>query len=238
MTTSKPLIALSLPTLGCFETNLAHLIAHLNATAPDAIVVAPEVCLTDFAYDRFEAAAAFTPIALEALLGCVGERLLIFTAITHENGKFYNTAYALSGGTIVHTQSKAHLFTLGGEGEYFTAGSQENIVSFLFEGIQIGILICFEMRFLSLWERLKGCDLIVIPAQWGTLRAHHFQTLSEALAIMNQCYVIACDACNDHNSGKSGIITPFGERNLLLEGVYEPKVIKAMRRYLPVGIHP
>jgi len=238
LTTSKPLIALSLPTLGCFDTNLAHLIAHLNATPPDAIVVAPEVCLTDFAYDRFGAAADFTPIALEALLGCVGERLLVFTAITHENGKFYNTAYALSGGKILHTQSKAHVFTLGGEGEYFTAGSQENIVSFIFEGIQIGILICFEVRFLSLWEQLRGCDLIVIPAQWGKLRAEHFYTLSGALAIMNQCYVIACDAHNDHNSGKSGIITPFGERNLLLEGIYESKVIKAMRRYLPVGIHP
>jgi predicted amidohydrolase len=227
--------------LGCFDTNLAHLISHLNATPPDAIVVAPEVCLTGFAYDRFEAAAAFTWVALEALLGCVGERLLIFTAITHQNGHFYNTAYALSGGKILHTQSKAHLFTLGNEGEYFTAGATEGIVAFRHEGITIGILICFEMRFLALWERLRGCDLIVIPAQWGKLRAEHFYTLSGALALMNQCYVIACDAHNDDNSGHSAIITPFGERfshgdESLLNVRYESKTLKAMRRYLTVGI--
>lgn len=239
MTTSKPLIALSLPTLGCFDTNLAHLISHLLSTPKDAIVIAPEVCLTGFAYDRFAHAAAFTPIALEALLGCVGERLLMFTAITHAKGKFYNTAYALSGGKIFHTQSKAHLFTLGGEGNHFTAGATEGIVPFTFEGIRIGMLICFELRFLGLWEQLKGCDLIAVPAQWGKVRAHHFHTLSGALAIMNQCYVVACDANNDDNSGQSAIITPFGKRTTPpLEARYEPKTLKAMRRYLTVGIKP
>lgn len=243
MTTSKtrPLVTLCFPTDVHFDKNLEHLVGLIEQTPPNAIVVAPEVCLSGFAYERFSEAALFTPIALEKLLHRVHNRLFIFTAITEENGKFYNTAYALHNGTVVHTQTKAKLFALGGETNHFTAGNESNIQPFTFEGITIGILICFELRFKTLWQTLEGCDLIAIPAQWGKLRSDHFVTLTNALSIMNQCYVAASDALNEDTSGMSGIITPFGAeiRNSgeeILLSNYEERTVTAMRRYLNVGI--
>jgi predicted amidohydrolase len=243
LTTSKtrPLSTLCFPTHSQFETNLEHLIYLIAQTPNDAIVVAPEVCLSGFAYERFSEAAAFTPLALEKLLKCTGERLLIFTAITQENEHFYNTAYALHSGTILHTQTKAKLFALGGETDYFTAGNEADIKPFDFQGITIGILICFELRFKTLWQMLEGCDIIAIPAQWGKLRSDHFVTLTNAIAVMNQCYIAASDGLNADTSGMSGIITPFGAeiRNhgeVMLTSNYEERTVISMRRYLNVGI--
>ncbi len=243
MTTSKTRSVVSL----CFEThrdfsrNLERLIELLSKTPEDAIVVAPEVCLSGFAYDRFEEAAAFTPVALESLVKHIGGRLLIFTAITKKERGIFNTAYALSQEGILHRQSKAKLFALGAEHEHFAPGEEGDIIAFTFEGITIGILICFELRFKALWQKLEGCDLIAISAQWGKLRSEHFVTLTNALAVMNQCYVVASDAANEDTSGMSGIITPFGGelRNNgaeLLVSHFESRTVASMRRYLNVGI--
>lgn len=243
LTTSKtrPLTTLCFPTDPQFEKNLEYLVGLIEQTPSNAIVIAPEVCLSGFAYERFSEAAAFTPIALEQLLKCLQDRLLVFTAITHKDDKFYNTAYALHKGDVLHQQSKAKLFALGGETDYFTAGNENEIKPFDFEGIKIGILICFELRFKHLWQTLEGCDLIAIPAQWGKLRSDHFVTLTNALGVMNQCYVAASDALNEDTSGMSGIITPYGAeiRNNgeeVLTSSYEERTVTSMRRYLNVGI--
>jgi len=243
LTTSKtrPLATLCFPTDFQFEKNLTHLIKLITQAPADAIVVAPEVCLTGFTYDRFNEAAAFTPIALKQLFECLQDRLLIFTAISQINGQFFNTAYALHDGAILHTQNKAKLFALGGETDYFTAGNDNEIQPFNFQGISIGILICFELRFKGLWQTLEGCDIIAIPAQWGKLRSDHYVTLSNALAVINQCYVAASDALNEDTSGMSGIITPYGVeiRNngeYILTSTYEERTVTSMRRYLNVGI--
>lgn len=239
---SRPLISLCFSTETNFENNLTRLILLIVQSPDDAILVAPEVALSGFAYDRFEEAAIFTPYALDKLMGFIGNRLLIFTAITKLGEEFHNIAYALHARNVLHAQSKAKLFALGGEMEHFRAGDEANIFPFEFEGITIGILICFELRFKSLWQQLEGCDIIAVPAQWGKIRSEHFVTLTNALAVMNQCYVIASDADNDDTSGMSGIINPFGHelRNSGMESLsstYEKRTVTSMRRYLDVGIH-
>ncbi|OHD94911.1 carbon-nitrogen hydrolase family protein, partial [Sulfuricurvum sp. RIFOXYD12_FULL_44_77] len=171
MTTSKtrPIVSLCIVTDSDFSKNLDRLLALIDTAPEDAIIVSPEVCLSGFAYERFEEAAAFTATALESLARRVGNRLLIFTAITKEDNLFYNIAYALHENKILYRQPKAKLFTLGNEHEYFHAGEEKQIAPFLFEGIKIGILICFELRFKALWQQLEGCDIIAVPAQWGKL---------------------------------------------------------------------
>lgn len=243
MTTSKTRSVVSL----CFETeadfakNLDRLLALIDQSPEDAIIVAPEVALSGFAYERFDEAADFTLVALEKLLARIQNRLLIFTAITREEDAFYNIAYAIHNGAVLRRQAKAKLFALGAEHEHFVPGPEEGIAPFMFEGIKIGILICFELRFKSLWQQLEGCDIIALPAQWGKLRSDHFLTLTNALALMNQCYVIASDAANADTTAMSGIITPFGGeiRNNgieLLASHYEERTVLSMRRYLNVGI--
>jgi len=239
---TRPVATLRFPTEASYETNLKTLIELLAATPENAIVVAPEVCLTGFDYDRFDAAADFAALALDALCAAVGERVLIYTQVERRSDGIYNVARVLHRGASVHEQAKAKLFRLGDEHSHFMPGSDTAIVPFEVEGIRMGILICFELRFKELWKQLEGCDIIAVPAQWGKLRSAHFATLTEALAVMNQCYVLASDAANEDTSGLSGIISPFGEtlRNgnvLCLQGEYSKNEVRRMRRYLDVGIN-
>ncbi|MDD4882860.1 carbon-nitrogen hydrolase family protein [Sulfuricurvum sp.] len=243
MTTSKtrPVVSLCIETDTDFHANLNQLLRLIERSEEDAIIVAPEVALSGFAYERFDEAAAFTDHALQQLQERTGNRLVIFTAISKKGDAFYNTAYALHNGIILHSQDKSKLFALGAEHEHFRPGEEGEIAPFEFDGIKIGILICFELRFKALWQQLEGCDIIAVPAQWGKLRLDHFVTLTNALALMNQCFVIASDAANEETTGMSGIITPFGGEirnhgNLSTTSRYEERTVLSMRRYLNVGI--
>lgn len=244
MTTSdeRTLCSLRFVTGNDYEANLS-LLADLVASTPlHSIVVAPEVCLTGFDYDRFDTAADFAETALKKLLPLSRRRVIILTLIERREAGIYNVAKVLHNGSIIHEQAKARLFKLGDEHSHFAEASDEAVLLFEVDGLTMGILICFELRFKALWQKLEGADIIAVPAQWGRLRSEHFVTLTEALAVMNQCYVIASDSANGDMTGQSGIVTPFGKarRNgnaACLSVPYDHKEVQKMRRYLDVGIN-
>ena len=244
--TSKPqertLCSLRFASVPDYEENLVTLIELIKATPENALVVAPEVCLSGFDYEHFGAAADFAPEALERLLEYSGSRIVVLTLIERRSDGIYNVAKVLHGGRVVHEQAKAKLFRFGGEHDYFAEGGDEEIVLFEVDGLKMGLIICFELRFKAFWQKLEGADVIAVPSRWGVLRSDNFVTLTQALAVMNQCYVVASDASNDEFTGQSGIIAPFGdaERNgnrLCLQLPYSEKEVRKMRRYMDVGIH-
>lgn len=237
----RPLISLRYTTTSDYDENLSILLSLIDDTPSNALVVAPEVCLTNFDYEHFDEAADFTPIALESLLGRTAGRIIVLTMIERRSDGIYNVAKVLFEGRVVHEQAKARLFRFGGEHGHFKEGSDDEIVLFEVDGIRMGLLICFELRFKSLWQRLEGADIIVMPAQWGVLRKENLIVLTEALAVINQCYVVVSDTSNVEMTGESGIITPFGvaSRNgneKSLEVKYNRNEVRKMRRYLDVGI--
>jgi len=241
-TGNRPLVALRMRTLNDYEENLEYLIEQIQSTPSNAVVVAPEVCLTLFDYEHFEAAAAFTPKALCALQEATTQnRIVVLTMIERRDDGIYNVAKVLHNGQVVHEQAKSKLFRLGDEHHYFSEGSDKAVVTFEADGLRMGVLICFELRFSALWQQLRGADLIVIPAQWGSIRAEHFESLTQALAIMNQCYVVASDGDNEEMTRLVRIVSPFGKtrratKGLMLQGQFETNEITKMRRYLDVGI--
>ena len=222
-----------------FSSNLARL-KRLVAQSGD-IVVAPEVVLTGFAYDRFEEAAAFGQRALEELLPLSKNRIICYTQIEKRGDRFYNFAKVLYNEKLIYEQPKVKLFKFGGETDYFTAGRMEDIKQFEIEGLRFGLLICFELRFIEIWERLKGADVILVPAMWGKLRKRHFEQFTETLALMHQCFVIASDSANEDMAKSSAIIDPFGvpyrdDRKSLLQREVDLGEIKKMRRYMDIGL--
>jgi omega-amidase len=239
---TRPLCSLRFASSGSYDANLS-LLQDLIANSPEtSVVVAPEVCLTGFDYDRFDAAADFAPTALEQLLPLSASRIIVLTLIERRSDGIYNVAKVLHGGRVIHEQAKSRLFRLGDEHRYLREGSGREIVLFDVDGLKMGVLICFELRFKELWQKLEGADIVAVPAQWGKLRAQHFVTLTEALAVMNQCYVVAADSADAEMTGLSGVITPFGEvrRNgnaPCLTVPYDEKEVLKMRRYLDVGIN-
>ena len=107
----------------------------------------------------------------------------------------------------------------------------------MIEGVSYALLICFELRFKELWRQIEGADVVLIPARWGKPRKKHLEILSEALAVMNQCYVVLSNASDVDMASSSAIISPTGDairddKKKAIEGTVDFREIKKMRRYI------
>lgn len=207
----------------------------------NSLIVAPEVCLSGFDYDNYESALNMAGPATKELKEASKEKIIITTMLERSGGEIYNFAKIFYNGEVVYQRAKARLFRFGNEHKFMSEGSDGDIAIVDVGGIKIGVLICFEIRFKEFWQRLEGCDVIAVPSWWGVLRSEHFKVLTQALAIMNQCYVVASDSLNEECTKLSGIITPHGEdeRNggrEILQIEYSRREIESMRRYMDVGI--
>ena len=224
-----------------YNTNLQTLLGLINNTQENSLIVAPEVCLTSYDYDNFEEALEFAHVANEAIKKASHNKIIILTMMERREGEVFNFAKIFHNGRVVYERAKARLFRFGDEHKYMSEGSDDPIEIVEVDGIKIGILICFELRFKDLWQKLEGADVIALPSWWGVLRTEHFENLTQALAIMNQCYVVASDSLDAECTKMSGIITPHGQvqRNgnkPCLEVEYSKREIDVMRRYMDVGI--
>ena len=126
---------------------------------------------------------------------------------------------------------------LGEEDKHLNAGKAEDIGLFEIDGIKYGLLICFELRFKDLWKQLEGADVILVPSQWGITRKKHLEILPQALAIMNQCYVIVSNSAKETMASSSAIYSPNGgvvmdDMLEAIEAEIDFSLMKKMRRYL------
>lgn len=225
-------------TLDTYKKNLDYLLYTIKNSKAD-LILAPELYLTGFDYGNFDKATAFYERALVDFLALVDSKILVLTMIVKENGLFFNRAVVIHKHKIVHTQEKYKLFKLGNEEKYFEAGDKSKIAEFEINGISYAILICFELRFKELWKQVEGVDIVLIPARWGKSRQPHLETLSRALAIMNQCFVVVSNSADDDMAKASAIISAWGEvvssENLeLIEKNIELRDIKRIRRLINV----
>ncbi len=213
----------------------------VNEASENSLIVAPEVCLTAYDYDNFEAVLEFADVANEAIKKASYKKIIILTIIERRDGEIFNLAKIFHNGEVVYERAKARLFRFGDEHKYMSEGVDADIKIVEVDGIKIAIFICFELRFKELWQKSEGADVIAVPSYWGVLRTEHFKTITQTLAIINQCYVVASDSMDAECTKMSGIINPQGEvkRNgnrSCLEVDYDTKQIVAMRKYMDVGI--
>jgi len=197
--------------------------------------------LTGFDYDNFDEVILFAEKATQEIKKLSLNKIIVITMIEKRDGEIFNFVKVFYNGAVIFERAKARLFRFGDEHKYMSEGSDESFKIVEIEGIKIAVLICFELRFKELWNLSEGADVIAVPSYWGALRTEHFKSLTQTLAIINQCYVVASDSMNDDCSKMSGIITPQGvvERNfkkVVLELPYSKKEITLMRRYMDVGI--
>ena len=223
-------------TLSTYQENLDYLIDYVNASQAE-LIVAPELCLTNFDYEHFEEAANFYEESIKELLRLAPKKIIVFTLTKKVDNYFVNQAIVLHDNKIVHRQNKHKLFKLGDEQQYFKAGTEEEIVKFTINSVSYAILICFELRFKVLWKRVEGADVVIVPARWGKSRKEHLETLGRALAIMNQCFVVLSNSADEDMASSSAIISPWGEvyadDNLeSIEKSIALKDIKSVRRLI------
>jgi predicted amidohydrolase len=239
--TDTPLYSLSFKTTKDYNQNLKTLLGLIDDAEDNSIIVAPEVCLTGFDYENFDTACEFSLKATEAIKEISKNKIIILTMLEKRDDKVYNFAKVFYNSQVIHEQAKTKLFQLGDEHKFMYAGDEKDIKIVEVTGLKIAVLVCFELRFKDLWRKLEGADIIAVPSWWGKLRSENFKTLTQALAIMNQCYVIASDSANEECTAEAGIITPFGDeqRNCEMDAIkvsFSSKEIVRMRRYLDTGI--
>jgi len=220
-----------------YQKNLDKILEYLKELPKEAIVVAPEVCLTDYDYDNLENACEFSEYALKELLKVVNFQVLVLTLLRKVDDTYINQAVVIHKNKIVHKQPKHKLFKLGDEHKYLSAGDDTQIVKFKIDNLQYGLLICFELRYKELWKKLEGADIILVPSQWGEPRKRHLEILGNALAVMNQCFVLIANSSKESMASSSAIYAPMGGKVIddvseCIRGYIDTKQIKMMRRYL------
>ncbi len=222
-----------------YQKNLDVLVEYIKTNQDRELIIAPEVYLTAYDYDNFEEAISFYDIAIDTLLPLISTQILVFTIVKREVDKIVNQAVVIHNHKIVYTQNKYKLFKLGDEHRYFEAGEEEAIEHFSINGVNFALIICFELRFKELWKRLEGVDIVLIPAMWGKPRKRHLEVLSEALAIMNQSFVVVCNSANEDMAKSSAIISPWGDvirdddAKIIQESI-DLKLVKRYRRLIPM----
>jgi len=230
-------VTLQLPTHMRYQENLDTLLSHLENHTDKHIIVAPEVFLTGLDYEHMTTAAKFSANALKTLKKEIDEQIVVLTLILEDGDDFVNQAVVIHKHKIIHRQEKVKLFKLGDEDLYFKAGKKKKVKPFVLDGVVYALLICFELRFKELWKQIEGADVVLIPARWGKPRKKHLEVLSEALAVMNQCYVVLSNASDMDMASSSAIISPTGEairedKQETIEGTIDFREIKKMRRYI------
>ena len=232
---------LQLKSSSSYKKNLEQLLDYIRENQNRDLIMAPEVYLTAYDYDNFEEAVAFYDTAIEAILPLVSMQILVFTIIRKESNRVVNQAVVIHNHKVVYKQNKYKLFRIGDEHRYFEAGEIEEIKHFEIGGVSFALIICFELRFKELWRRLEGVDIVLIPAMWGKPRKRHLEVLSQALAVMNQSFVVVCNSANDDMASSSAIISPWGDVVMdddakSISHTIDLKDIKRTRRLIPMQI--
>ncbi|MDY3919116.1 MAG: nitrilase-related carbon-nitrogen hydrolase [Candidatus Limivivens sp.] len=121
-------------------------------------------------------------------------------------------------GKICSDYVKIHPFSYSGEDRFFQGGCE--LSSFLLQGHRIGTLICYDLRFPEVFQKLADtCDVITVAANWPEKRREHWMALLRARAIETQTYLCGIN-CSGSQQGLaySGDSAAFGPDGQLLAG--------------------
>ena len=140
--------------------------------------------------------------------------------------KLSNTSVHIGrDGEIAALYRKIHMFdvVVGGI-EYRESATEEPgdevALSRLGDGTELGMSVCYDVRFPELFRILavRGARVIALPAAFTKVTGRaHWEVLVRARAIENQAFVVAADQCGVHppgdkeSFGRSLIVDPWGE---------------------------
>jgi rfaE bifunctional protein nucleotidyltransferase chain/domain len=207
-------------TAGDADVNLQCVEKLFNKLAPEknTIIVLPELWGYGFDYLRITTLIEQTPHLLKGLQKLAAQRQVFFAGSLLEKSpgtnKPYNTLFVIGPEGVIGTYRKQNLFGLWKEDVYFSQGYGFKPIDTDFG--PLGALICYDLRFplLTTSQAFHGARLIVVSAQWPTVRVDHWKTLLCARAIENQVFIAAANSCgqtgNNKLAGHSMIIGPDG----------------------------
>ncbi len=167
------------------------------------------------------------------------------TVILKEGDACVNRHYLVkTDGEETH-YDKRHLFRIGGERDFFSAGTNRVIVKL--GPFRILLQTCYDLRF-PVFSRYQGdYDAMIYSANWPCVRHHVWETLLRARAMENQAYVIGVnrtgvDGEGLQYAGGSSLVDPLGivlgtmnhEPGIMIKSIKINKVT-SLRENFPVS---
>ncbi len=179
-----------------------------------------------------------------------------------KDSNVYNASVWLGDESPEVVYEKIHLFDIEINGQSlkesndFSAG--ETPKTKIFKGWNIGLSICYDMRFSELYYYFakNNVNLILVPAAFLQVTGEkHWHALLKARAIECQAFVVAAAQCGTHTSTVSGksrntyghslVIDPWGE--VLSDNnqtqpsfkvvTLDPEILKVVRERIPMESH-
>jgi len=126
-------------------------------------------------------------------------------------------------GEIRAAYRKVHMFDVVVEGTVYRESEHEEagdelVVSSAAGGVELGLSICYDIRFPELYRILaiRGARVFAVPAAFTVPTTRdHWEVLLRARAIEDQAFVVAANQIGEHepglrSGGRSMIVDPWG----------------------------
>ena len=155
-------------------------------------------------------------LGIDLVAGSIAER-------SEGEEKLFNTSVLIdAGGEIAAVYRKIHLFDVDVGGTAYRESDVEQpgeeIVTATAAGVELGLSVCYDLRFPELYRILavRGARVITVPSAFTvTTGRDHWDVLLRARAIENQVFVIAPDQVGEaaphyRSYGRSAMVDPWG----------------------------
>jgi len=165
---------------------------------------------------------------MAALARELGTTIHVGSLLTKRNERYYNTSVVIGpDGRQLATYDKMHRYDVDlpsglSYRESDTNDAGDAAVTYTHDGVNVGLSVCYDVRFGGLYLELaaRGAQVITIPAAFTfETGAAHWDTLVRARAIETQCYVAAAGQVGGFpgptgdriSYGNSQIVDPWGK---------------------------
>ena len=118
---------------------------------------------------------------------------------------------------------KVHMFDVEVDGTHYReseteAPGDELVTTTLRDGTELGMAVCYDLRFPELFRALavRGARVFALPSAFTLATTRdHWDVLVRARAIEDQCFVVAANQIGEHapglrSGGRSMIVDPWG----------------------------
>lgn len=231
------LIAIQMISSPVIESNLAVIEAQLSLARKqycddEILVVLPECCLMFAAkdYDVREHSENSKQGPMQDALAQLSIKFNVYMvagtiAIKANDGRHFAASILFNPqGEQLGQYHKIHLFDVDvndGVGSYRESDNTYpgQHISVIKTPIgNIGMAVCYDLRFPALFQAMReqGAEIIVLPSAFTYVTGKaHWELLTRARAVENQCYMIASNQGGKHKNGRvtwgqSIVIDPWG----------------------------
>jgi predicted amidohydrolase len=224
--------AVQLNATGDVAANLRAADEHVRAAAADGatLIVLPEKWPVLGTPDQLRAGAQTLEGEIVGWARSIARELGVdlvagsFSERVEGQDKLSNTSLHVGpDGEVKAAYRKIHMFDVTVDGQAYRESATEQagdeiVTSVTADGVELGLSICYDVRFPELYRALalRGARVLTVPAAFTLATTRdHWEVLIRARAIEQQAFVIAANQIGPHpgnmrSGGRSMIVDPWG----------------------------